>query len=47
METQLLSWLQKYDVEMADKQIELDEYTEKYEKEVELCEELQVLFTVL
>lgn len=42
METQLLSWLQKYDLEMADKQVELDEFTEKYEDEVQKCEALEV-----
>ncbi|CAH2048761.1 unnamed protein product, partial [Iphiclides podalirius] len=41
VETQLLSWLQKYDGEMADKQVELDEYTDKYEDEVKKCEELE------
>ncbi|CAB3227188.1 unnamed protein product [Arctia plantaginis] len=41
VETQLCSWLQKYDLEMADKQVELDEFTEKYEEEVEKCEKLQ------
>ncbi|XP_075977989.1 dynein regulatory complex protein 10-like [Anticarsia gemmatalis] len=42
VETQLLSWLQKYDAEMADKQVELDEFTQKYEDEVQKCEELQI-----
>lgn len=42
VETQLVSWLQKYDLEMADKQVELDEFTQKYEEEVEKCEKLQV-----
>ncbi|KPI95682.1 IQ domain-containing protein D [Papilio xuthus] len=41
VETQLLSWLQKYDVEMADKQVELDEFTEKYEEEMRKCKELE------
>ncbi|XP_052753336.1 dynein regulatory complex protein 10-like [Galleria mellonella] len=41
VETQLLSWLQKYDLEMGDKQVELDEFTEKYEDEVQKCEELE------
>ncbi|CAH0715359.1 unnamed protein product, partial [Brenthis ino] len=41
VETQLLSWLQKYDLEMGDKQIELDEFTEKYEDELQKCEELE------
>ncbi|XP_060803418.1 dynein regulatory complex protein 10-like [Amyelois transitella] len=41
VETQLLSWLQKYDLEMGDKQVELDEFTEKYEEEVRKCEELE------
>lgn len=43
METQLLSWIQKYDLEMGDKQIELDEFTEKYEDELKKCEELEVI----
>ncbi|CAH4028316.1 unnamed protein product [Pieris brassicae] len=42
VETQLLSWLQKYDLEMADKQVELDEFTTKYEDEVQKCEELEL-----
>lgn len=42
VETQLLSWLQKYDTEMGDKQAELDELTEKYESELSKCEELEV-----
>ncbi|KAG6444556.1 dynein regulatory complex protein 10 [Manduca sexta] len=41
VETQLLSWLQKYDLEMGEKQVELDDYTEKYEDEVTKCEELE------
>ncbi|CAH2095989.1 unnamed protein product [Euphydryas editha] len=41
VETQLLSWLQKYDLEMGDKQVELDEFTEKYEDELQKCEELE------
>ncbi|XP_053609800.1 dynein regulatory complex protein 10 isoform X2 [Plodia interpunctella] len=41
VETQLLSWLKKYDLEMGDKQVELDEFTEKYEEEVRKCEELE------
>ncbi|XP_068633684.1 dynein regulatory complex protein 10 [Battus philenor] len=41
VETQLLSWLQKYDGEMADKQLELDDFTEKYEDELNKCEELE------
>ncbi|XP_022813977.1 IQ domain-containing protein D-like [Spodoptera litura] len=41
VETQLLSWLQKYDLEMSDKQVELDEFTQKYEDEVEKCQELE------
>ncbi|CAK1551255.1 unnamed protein product [Leptosia nina] len=41
VETQLLSWLQKYDLEMADKQVDLDEFTEKYEDEVQKCEVLE------
>ncbi|XP_059052189.1 dynein regulatory complex protein 10-like [Achroia grisella] len=41
VETQLLSWLQKYDLEMGDKQVELDEFTEKYEDEVKKCEDLE------
>ncbi|CAH2237407.1 jg11262 [Pararge aegeria aegeria] len=42
VETQLLSWLQKYDLEMGDKQVELDEFTEKYEDEIEKCENLEI-----
>ncbi|KAJ8722235.1 hypothetical protein PYW08_004637 [Mythimna loreyi] len=41
VETQLLSWLQKYDLEMNDKQVELDEFTQKFEEETEKCEELE------
>ncbi|CAH0691990.1 unnamed protein product [Spodoptera exigua] len=41
VETQLLSWLQKYDLEMSDKQVELDEFTQKHEEEVEKCQELE------
>ncbi|KAM3965362.1 dynein regulatory complex protein 10 [Aphomia sociella] len=41
VETQLLSWLQKYDLEMGDKQVELDEFTEKYEDEVQKCDDLE------
>ncbi|KAL0882959.1 hypothetical protein ABMA27_016452 [Loxostege sticticalis] len=41
VETQLMSWLQKYDIEMGDKQVELDEFTEKYEDETQKCEELE------
>ncbi|XP_013145357.1 PREDICTED: uncharacterized protein LOC106108648 [Papilio polytes] len=41
VETQLLSWLQKYDVEMADKQVELDDFTEKYDEEMRKCKELE------
>ncbi|CAH0398226.1 unnamed protein product [Chilo suppressalis] len=41
VETQLMSWLQKYDVEMGDKQVELDEFTEKYDDEVQQCEKLE------
>ncbi|XP_063825747.1 dynein regulatory complex protein 10-like [Ostrinia nubilalis] len=41
VETQLLSWLQKYDLEMGDKQVELDEYTEKFEDETQKCEDLE------
>lgn len=42
METQLLSWLQKYDVEMREKQIDLDELTKMYEDELEKIEVLEV-----
>ncbi|XP_072949440.1 dynein regulatory complex protein 10-like [Epargyreus clarus] len=41
VETQLLSWLQKYDAEMGDKQLELDDFTEKYEDELKKCEDLE------
>ncbi|CAG9786886.1 unnamed protein product [Diatraea saccharalis] len=41
VETQLMSWLQKYDIEMGDKQVELDEFTEKYDDEVQKCEKLE------
>lgn len=43
VETQLLSWLQKYDLEMSDKQVELDEFTQKHEEELEKCAELEVI----
>ncbi|XP_045772440.1 dynein regulatory complex protein 10-like [Maniola jurtina] len=42
VETQLLSWLQKYDLEMGDKQVELDEFTEKYDDELEKCDNLEI-----
>lgn len=42
METQLLSWLQKYDTEMTDKQLELDELEQKYNDEKKKSEELEV-----
>ncbi|KAI5634608.1 IQ domain-containing protein D-like [Phthorimaea operculella] len=40
VETQLLSWLQKYDVEMTDKQKEHDELEKKYNEELKRVEEL-------
>lgn len=43
VETQLLSWLQKYDTEMSDKQNELDELIEKYEDEKKKTEDLEVI----
>ncbi|XP_047991121.1 dynein regulatory complex protein 10-like [Leguminivora glycinivorella] len=41
-ETQLQSWLQKYDVEMSAKQEELDDLTKMYEDEVEQIENLKI-----
>ncbi|KAG7308454.1 hypothetical protein JYU34_005661 [Plutella xylostella] len=41
VETQLVSWLQKYDAEMGDKQAELDEFTDKLEEEERRCRELE------
>ncbi|XP_073956036.1 dynein regulatory complex protein 10-like isoform X2 [Choristoneura fumiferana] len=41
VETQLLSWLQKYDGEMREKQVDLDELTKKYEDELEKIEILE------
>ncbi|XP_061716408.1 dynein regulatory complex protein 10-like [Cydia pomonella] len=41
-ETQLQSWLQKYDVEMAGKQEELDELIKMHEDEVEQIENLTI-----
>ncbi|XP_041979274.1 dynein regulatory complex protein 10-like isoform X2 [Aricia agestis] len=41
VETQLLSWLQKYDIEMSEKQVELDDFTEKYDEEMQKCEDLE------
>lgn len=43
VETQLVSWIQKYDTEMIDKQVELDEYLDKYEEELSKCKELEVI----
>lgn len=37
-----MSWLQKYDAEMGDKQAELDEFTDKLEEEERRCRELEV-----
>lgn len=37
-----MSWLQKYDVEMREKQIDLDELTKMYEDELEKIEVLEV-----
>ncbi|XP_063383558.1 dynein regulatory complex protein 10-like [Cydia fagiglandana] len=42
VETQLLSWVQKYDLEMTAKQQELDEVTKQYEDEVKKCNELEL-----
>lgn len=47
METQLLSWIQKYDLEMTEKQLELDDFTEKFDNQVEECNKLQVIITLL
>ncbi|XP_047991104.1 dynein regulatory complex protein 10-like isoform X2 [Leguminivora glycinivorella] len=41
-ETQLQSWLQKYDAEMAVKQEEMDEITQEYEDEFKKCQELKL-----
>ncbi|XP_047991100.1 dynein regulatory complex protein 10-like isoform X2 [Leguminivora glycinivorella] len=41
VETQLLSWIKKYDLEMTDKQIELDDFQQKYDDEVRACRELE------
>ncbi|XP_063383780.1 uncharacterized protein LOC134670048 [Cydia fagiglandana] len=41
VETQLLSWIKKYDVEMTDKQAELDDFQQKYDDEVRACRELE------
>lgn len=37
-----MSWLQKYDTEMTDKQTELDDLSEKYEDEKQKAEKLEV-----
>lgn len=37
-----MSWLQKYDLEMSDKQVELDEFIVKYEDEGQKVEDLEV-----
>lgn len=42
METQLLSWLQKYDLEMSDKQLEYDDYETRFNDEKKRCEKLEV-----
>ncbi|XP_063624216.1 dynein regulatory complex protein 10-like [Cydia splendana] len=42
VETQLLSWVQKYDLEMTAKQEELDGITQQYEDEVKKCNELKL-----
>lgn len=47
VETQLLSWIQKYDLEMTEKQLELDDFTEKFDNQVEECNKLQVIITLL
>ncbi|XP_063624215.1 dynein regulatory complex protein 10-like [Cydia splendana] len=41
VETQLLSWIKKYDLEMTDKQIELDDFQQKYDDEVRACRDLE------
>lgn len=46
VETQLLSWIQKYDLEMTEKQLELDDFTEKFDNQVEECSKLQVIITL-
>lgn len=43
MELQLQSWISKYDVEMMDKQAELDDFQQKYEEEIEKCKNLEVM----
>lgn len=42
METQIQSWLQKYDLDLGDKQTELDDITEQYEDEIKRIDELEV-----
>ncbi|XP_063536038.1 dynein regulatory complex protein 10-like [Cydia strobilella] len=42
VETQLQSWVQKYDLEMSAKQEELDEITQQCDDEVEKCKELKL-----
>lgn len=39
-----MSWLQKYDLEIGDKQRELDELTGMFEDEVKKCAELEVYY---
>ncbi|XP_061716403.1 dynein regulatory complex protein 10-like isoform X1 [Cydia pomonella] len=41
VETQLLSWIKKYDLEMTDKQVEFDDFQQKYDDEVRACRELE------
>ncbi|XP_073956259.1 dynein regulatory complex protein 10-like [Choristoneura fumiferana] len=41
VELQLQSWISKYDVEMMDKQAELDDFQQKYEEEIEKCKKLE------
>ncbi|XP_063536037.1 dynein regulatory complex protein 10-like [Cydia strobilella] len=41
VETQLISWIKKYDLEMTDKQVELDDFQQKYDDEVRGCRELE------
>lgn len=38
-----MSWLQKYDAEMSEKQLELNEFSDKYQDEYQKVEDLEVL----
>ncbi|XP_063363985.1 dynein regulatory complex protein 10-like [Cydia amplana] len=41
VESQLQTWLQKYDLEMSAKQKDLDEITQQYDDEAKKCKELE------